>query len=195
MAYDPEKAYFYVEHPTEGWRVYLRACCFLHEKPEEGRCVDMSRFLVVKRAGAPENGKSWEPPKGQMEGKDAMRHPRTPVIRLLEENVKREVAEESRVQRLEGLEHTGLVFQGRESNYPPNWYFQYHIFHAIVKPKEWLAAAEELAWYREHPKAFARLRRDHREKDALTWFSPSDTKLMGKWSPKLVAMYLSRYSA
>jgi 8-oxo-dGTP pyrophosphatase MutT (NUDIX family) len=193
MAYDPEKAYFYVEHPAEGWRVYLRACCFIHEVPEEGQCWDPSRFLVVKRAGAAATGKSWEPPKGQMEGKDGLRHPRTPVIRLLEENVQREVEEEARIHRLEGLEHTGIVFQGRERDYPENTFFQYHIFHAMVKPKEWLAAAEEHAWYRDHPKAFARLRRDHREKDAIAWFSPSETKVMGKWSPKLISMYLAKY--
>ena len=31
LPFAPHKKYFYVEHPTEGWRVYLRACCFLHE--------------------------------------------------------------------------------------------------------------------------------------------------------------------
>ena len=28
LAFDPEKTYAYVEHPTEGWRVYLRSCMF-----------------------------------------------------------------------------------------------------------------------------------------------------------------------
>ena len=28
LAYDPAKSYAYVEHPTEGWRVYLRSCVF-----------------------------------------------------------------------------------------------------------------------------------------------------------------------
>ncbi len=193
MAYDPEKGYFYVEHPTEGWRVYLRACCFIHEEPEKGGCVDAQRFVVVKKADVDPKGKSWEPPKGQMEGKDGLRHPRTPVLKLLEENVRREVGEEARIHTLHALNHTGLIFQGRESDYPPNWYFQYHIFHAMVKPKTFLKAAEELEWYKEHPKAFARLRRDHREKDALGWFSPSETRLSGKWSPRLVAMYLAKY--
>ena len=77
MPYDPEKSYFYVEHPQEGWRVYLRACCFIHEVPEEGACIDPTRFLVVKRSGRAANGKEWEPPKGQMEGKDGLSHPRT----------------------------------------------------------------------------------------------------------------------
>ena len=46
LPYAPNKRYFYVEHPTEGWRVYLRACTFLHEA---GVPYDQSRFLVVNR--------------------------------------------------------------------------------------------------------------------------------------------------
>jgi ADP-ribose pyrophosphatase YjhB (NUDIX family) len=189
LAFDPEKKYFYVEHPTEGWRVYLRSCCFIHQKD---KCVNMDTFVVVKRTGQPANEKAWEPPKGQMEFKDhSAKKKNAPVIELLKENVTREVAEESRITDLKGLRHTGLVFQGRESSYPPNHYFQYHIFQAVVMPEEYTKASEELVWYKEHPKAFARLRRDKREKDEIAWFSPSEHRLMGKWSPKIVALYLS----
>jgi ADP-ribose pyrophosphatase YjhB (NUDIX family) len=197
LPYDPEKRYFYVEHPTEGWRVYLRACTFIHEKPsrqEENPRIDPMRFIVVKRRGKPANGKEWEPPKGQMEGKDGLRNPKDSIMDILRENVKREVAEESRIRHLQGLEFTGLVFQGREPDYPPNHFFQYAIFHAQVTPKEWMRAAGELDWYRAHPAAFERLKRDKKEKDALSWYSPSETKLMGKWSPSLVAMYLKKYA-
>jgi len=199
-SFDPEKSYFFVETPDytpsagkSGWRVYLRACCFIHEQPEqseEGKCVDLRRFIVVKKTGLPANGKAWDPPKGQMEGKDAMKHPRTPLLKLIETNIRREVQEESRIRSLKGLEYTGLVLQGTESNYPKNTFFQYHIFRAQVAPKEWMAASSELDWCRAHPAAHARMKRDYREKDALSWYSPSDTKLIGKWAPKLVIMYL-----
>jgi hypothetical protein len=53
-----------------------------------------------------------------------------------------------------------------------------------------MAASSELDWCRAHPKAFARMSRDKREKDALSWFSPSETRIMGRWSPKIVALYL-----
>jgi 8-oxo-dGTP pyrophosphatase MutT (NUDIX family) len=202
MPYDPEKAYFYVEHPeftpsggTKGWRVYLRACCFIHEKPlpgEQDKCIDLTRFLVVKRTGRPANGKEWEPPKGQMEGKDGLAHPRTSIVNILKDNAKREVYEEARVKGLIGLEYTGLVFEGRESDYPPNTYFQYHIFRAQVSQRQWMAAASELDWCRAHPAAHARMTRDKREKDALAWYSPSETKLMGRWSPSIVALYLHK---
>ena len=202
MPYDPEKAYFYVEHPdftpsggTKGWRVYLRACCFIHEKPlpgEQDKCIDLTRFLVVKRTGRPANGKEWEPPKGQMEGKDGLAHPRTSIVNILKDNAKREVYEEARVKGLIGLEYTGLVFEGRESDYPPNTYFQYHIFRAQVSQRQWMADASELDWCRAHPAAHARMTRDKREKDALAWYSPSETKLMGRWSPSIVALYLHK---
>ena len=206
MPYDPEKAYFYVEHPeftpsggTKGWRVFLRAACFIHEKPEQSeeseqrQCVDFSRFLVVKRTGRPENGKEWEPPKGQMEGKDGLAHPRASLVNVLRDNVKREVREEARVKSLIGLEYTGLVFEARESDYPPNTFFQYHIFRAQVSKGEWMRASAELDWCRAHPAAHDRMRRDKREKDELAWFSPSETKIMGRWSPRIVTLYLKKY--
>ena len=219
-SFDPEKSYFFVETPDytpsegkSGWRVYLRACCFIHEQPQgqspsrelgsqqpqqpqelgsqgQSQCVDLRRFIVVKKTGMPANAKAWDPPKGQMEGKDAMKHPRTALLKLLEGNVKREVEEESRIRSLKGLEYTGLVLQGTESNYPKNTFFQYHIFRAQVATKEWMRSSSELDWCRAHPAAHARMKRDYREKDALSWYSPSDTKLIGKWAPKLVIMYL-----
>ena len=194
LPFDPVKRYFYVEHPIEGWRVYLRAGCFIHEKPTGDECIDPTRFLVVKRAGQPANQAAWEPPKGQMEGKDGLRNPKQGMLSILKENLMREIGEESRVKTVSALEHTGLVLEGRESDYPPNHFFQYHIFRAMVSEKEWMRASAELDWYKEHPAAFARLKRDKREKDAIAWYSPSDTKLMGKWSPRIVAMYLKKYA-
>ena len=188
LPFDPEKEYYYVEHPVEGWRVYLRAACFLHDKENLVR----DRFLVVKRAGRSASGKEWEPPKGQMEGKELLKAgAKASIMTMLKENVRREVGEESRIHNLQGLRHTGLVFQARENEYPPHTFFQYHIFQAMVTPATWMRAAEELDWYRAHPAAFARLTRDKREKDQLAWFSPSETRMMGRWSPKIIVLYLT----
>lgn len=190
LPFAPHKRYFYVEHPEEGWRVYLRGCCFIHETGHK----DPKRFLVVKRYQAGEDTKSWEPPKGQMEGKDGLAHPRWSILDLLTENVKREVEEESKIKNFETLIYTGLVLQSREKDYPPNTYFQYHVFQATVTPQSIQEAAAEFQWLNEHPAAFARLRKDKREKDALAWFDPRKTRLMGKWSPSLVVMYLQNAS-
>ena len=80
LAYDPSKAYAYVEHPVEGWRVYLRSCVFLHPVDEP---FNSKHFLVVKRRGAHRTSAAWEPPKGQMEGKDAKSN--MSIIELLKE--------------------------------------------------------------------------------------------------------------
>lgn len=187
LPFAPHKRYFYVEHPTEGWRVYLRACCFLHEADTP---FDQSRFLVVKRYEGDPKKKTWEPPKGQMEGKDGVTR-RVSILRLLEENVQREVEEEAKIKKIVSLRHTGLVLQSQEPDYPANHYFQYHVFQGFVEPETIAAAAAEFQWLKEHPAAWARMRKDRREKDDLAWFDPKKTALMGRWSPTLVAMYLS----
>lgn len=191
LPFAPTKSYFYVEHPVEGWRVYLRAACFLHEA---GQPFEASRFLVVKRTDANPTSKAWEPPKGQMEAKDA--NPATaPLLNLLAENMRREVAEEAKIEVLQSFRHTGLVIQSHESDYPENTYFQYHIFQAVVPPEVIQQAAELFDWYKEHPSAFARLKKDKREKDALAWYDPKSKRLMGKWSPSIVALYLANAPA
>jgi 8-oxo-dGTP pyrophosphatase MutT (NUDIX family) len=188
LAFDPKKQYAYVEHPTEGWRVYLRSAMFLHEK---GRPFNAAKFLVVKKTRAPYNAATWEPPKGQMEGKDKA-HGST--MNLLVENVRRETEEEAHVHRIYNLIHTGLVFQGQEKEYPSNHFFQYHIFQGFVSQNQIQEAFETFQWIKEHPKGFAKWKRDYKEKDALSWFNPEKTRLNPRWCPSIVALYLKEYS-
>jgi hypothetical protein len=82
--------------------------------------------------------------------------------------------------------------QSREPDYPKNHYFQYHIFQAVVEPKDLQQARGQFQWLIEHPAAFARMRADKREKDALEWFDPKKTRMMGKWSPSIVSLYLQQ---
>jgi ADP-ribose pyrophosphatase YjhB (NUDIX family) len=126
-----------------------------------------------------------------MEGKDT--DPVKDIYENLLENVHREVEEEAKITDLRSLHHTGLVFQNREKDYPANTYFQYHVFQAFVTKTAIDEAQDEFAWIAEHPLAFARFKKDKREKDALAWFNPIHTKMMGRWSPSIVAMYLSKF--
>ena len=196
LPHDPAKRYFYVEKLTTaeepGWRVYLRACCFLHNKDDTP--IDFGKFVVVKTAGKPTTGRNWEPPKGQMEGKDGLRNLSDSIMKILTTNIKREVGEEARIKSIQNMHYTGIVLEGVEKDYPPNTFFQYHVFQATVTPQEYRRAAEELVWYKEHPDAFARLKRDKREKDEIAWYSPSETQIMGRWSPSLVALYLKNFT-
>ena len=185
LPFDPKKAYAYVEHPQEGWRVYLRACTFLHRASEP---FSKQHFLVVKKWKARRTSSVWEPPKGQMEGKDM--NPRTPIIHLLKENAMRETEEEAHIHPIQNLHHTGLVFQSQESDYPPNHYFQYHVFQGFVSDEELEKAEETFAWMKAHPKAVQRWKRDRKEKDEIAWFSPSQTRLNPRWCPDMVALYI-----
>lgn len=184
MPFDPTRRYFYVEHPTEGWKVYLRSACIIHElyKP-----FVVDRFVIVKRTGGDPEKASWEPPKGQMEGKDGSDSTKT-IYQLLRENIRREVAEEAKISNVRDLQHTGLVLQSSEPDYPANTYFQYHIFSGYVHPAQLQKAMAEFQWIQEHPAAFARMKRERREKDAIGWYSEG-TGLMGKWSPTIVSLY------
>ena len=189
LAFAPHKRYFYVEHPTEKWRVYLRAASFIHNKDEP---FDAKKFLVVKKTNVSPSYKVWEPPKGQMEGKDA-KPEGAPLLQLMTENIKREIEEESKITKISKLRYTGLVVQSQENDYPPNHFFQYHIFQVFVKPSVIEHAFDVFDHLRDNPTEFKELRADKKEKDALAWYNPRTTKLMGRWSPSIVALYLKHY--
>jgi hypothetical protein len=184
LSFDPSKQYAYVEHPIQGWRVYLRSCAFLHQvnKP-----FHPYHFLVVKKTGKRYSDAAWEPPKGQMEGKDISNKP---MVQLLAENALREIQEESHITHVIHLQHTGLVFQSQEKDYPPNHFFQYHLFSGKVSPDQISQSFDTFQWIKEHPKGFARWSRDRKEKDAVSWFYPRKTRLNPRWTPDIVALYL-----
>jgi hypothetical protein len=182
----PNKSYAYVEHPSEGWRVYLRSAVFIHDASQP---FDPAKFIVVKKYGANSKGKSWEPPKGQMEGKDTKGC--DDILKLLEMNAQREVVEESKITTLVNLKHTGLVYEGREHDYAPNTLFQYHIFQAFVEPAVLAEASNEFKWLHEHQAEWDAMKPDKREKDALGWYRGADTKMFGRWSDSIVKLYLA----
>jgi len=185
LPFDPSKRYAYVEHPTEGWRVYLRTAAFLHPANEPFHPM---HFLVVKKTGSRVTSARWEPPKGQMEGKDIQS--RRSVLQLLKENALRETEEESHITKVTDLIHTGLVFQSQELNYPVNHFFQYHIFTGLLAPEQIQQSFNTFQWIKEHPKGFARWKRDYKEKDKVAWFNPKETHLNPRWTPDIVALYL-----
>jgi len=129
-----------------------------------------------------------------MEGKDALKHPRTAVLELVKQNVKREVEEEAHINVLHNLRHTGLVYQNVEPDFLPNTYFQYHIFQAFAPTKAIQRGLNWFAWLKDHPRYFARLKRDKKEKDELQWFDPVETKMMGRWSPSIMPMYVQAFT-
>ena len=134
---------------------------------------------------------AWEPPKGQMEGKDLLgvSGKGRPLLEVLATNARRETYEEAHIEDFDRLMYTGLVFQGREKNYPPNTYFQYHIFQAFASPGEIAKSFQTFEWIKEHRAEFAEWSRDKREKDAVAWFNPRATRLNPRWVPGIFAIY------
>lgn len=199
LPHDPKKAYAYVEHPVEGWRVYLRSCVFLHthflekniaiHQKSQKTDSNLQHFLVVKRRRAHRTSAAWEPPKGQMEGKE-INGSRKPILELLKENVLRETEEEAHITSVENLTHTGLVFQSQETDYPRNHFFQYHLFQGRITQEQVDQSFDTFEWIKEHPKGFERWSRDRKEKDAVAWFDPKTTRLNPRWCPDIVALYL-----
>ena len=200
LPHDPSKRYAFVQHPTEGWRVYLRSAVFIHEAPSahlKGSNYDPLKFLVVKRRGAHFTTAAWEPPKGQMEGKDLLgvRGKGRPLLEVLASNARRETFEEAHIEDLQTLIYTGLVFQGREKGYPPNTFFQYHIFQAFVPHSEIEKSFQTFDWIRSHRQEFSEWSRDRREKDAVSWFDPRQTRLNPRWTPAIAAIYLKQFTS
>ena len=189
LAFDPEKAYAYIEHPIEGWRVYLRSAVFIHEANQP---FQEDRFLVFRNVKKGHKPNTWEPPKGQMEGKDFYRKTDVPLIQLLAKSALRETQEEGHldVRGFVDLKYTGLVFQSQEKDYPKNHFFQYHIFQGFMKSAAIEASFDKFNWFQEHPKAFARQSRDKKETDAVAWFSPKKTPLNPRWCPTIVFSYM-----
>jgi ADP-ribose pyrophosphatase YjhB (NUDIX family) len=177
LPYEPAKAYAYVEDPGK-WRVYLRAAAFIHPASKSFKA---DKFIVVKKRGR-RHGRVWEPPKGQLEDKDLV--PDATIMQLLEANMRREVEEEAKLTNLLNVRHTGLVFQGVEPDFPPNTYFQYHIFQAFIEPDEFTAATTIFSNGLDPA-----LPADQREKDAIDWYR-KDLGLYGRWAPGLVNLYL-----
>jgi hypothetical protein len=55
-------------------------------------------------------------------------------------------------------------------------------------------AMDTFAYYRTHPAEFAALSPDDNEKDALAPYDAAETRLMGRWAPTLVKLYLRSIS-
>jgi hypothetical protein len=192
LAFDPEKAYAYVEDPIKGWRVYLRSAVFIHEA---NRPFQEDHFLVFRNVKKGHKSNTWEPPKGQMEGKDFYQKKDVPLLHLLAKSALRETQEEGHLDSngFIDLKHTGLVFQSQEKDYPKNHFFQYHIFQGFMTPAIIESSFAKFDWFHNHPKAYARQSRDKKETDAVAWFHPKKTPLNPRWCPSIVFNYMKEY--
>ena len=198
-----DKDYVYVEMPHSKAKVFLRCCVFLTIKGESNK-----GFAIVHRwnkpIGGPTDHNNWEPIKGQVEKKEMLAAKRlvggnkdhTPFLNeILEYTIQREVEEESKIFpcSLKNLKlHRELAYTSRHGNYPEDaMHFQYMIFTAQISRKEFEAAQERVSTVWEDPRSI-NLRKDEREKNALSLWSPQKglKAIMGGPAGALVRLYL-----
>lgn len=177
----PDKKCFFIEDRKEGWRVYVRVIVFIKDKSN----TKYDKFIVVKTSWRKGSDYAWEPPKGGVEEKDIVDGS---IINIMENAVRRETEEEARIRDIQDLRYTGYYFQGREEEYDKNTYFQYHIFTAEIDKSVFEKAQCEFTYLRNNREEWNSLPREKREKNSIGWYR-NDTKIAGRWSPKLVEFF------
>jgi len=91
------------------------------------------------------------------------------------------------------MSHTDLIIQSVEPDFPPNTYFQYHIFSGYAHPAQITNAFKYFEWVKQNPEEFKRQRSDQKEKDAIEWYKGDETKMMGRWSPTILKLYREQF--
>ena len=193
------KQYVYVELPESRNRVFLRTATFLEvvgAPPAEAVPV----YILVHDV-AIKGPRSWDPPKGQVEYKeyeDIKAHHKTSNARLhalLREGVRREVAEESRIDidNVKDLrEIPNLVVAGKHDDLPAHFHYQYHIFEGKVDYKVYMKAKAKLDKLRENPHLTISMPKDIIEKDEMALWTPRDglSMIMEGDPQKIIKLYM-----
>jgi hypothetical protein len=64
----------------------------------------------------------------------------------------------------------------------------------MITPAVYTEAERKFEWLRAHPKAFARMATDRKEKDGIALFTPGNlekrTPIIKRWTPTIIYMYL-----
>jgi hypothetical protein len=176
------KEYLYIHQPS-GERVFIRNILFIHP------ANDPKTIAMVHEWGKNPK-KEYEPPKGQMEWKEAKMYGALPnksvtekqLITMMKAAVIREIGEEAKFtkQELKQVTLLPLVYEQSFKGAPLSTdRFRYQFWSAIVSEasmKKAQARVQELVDNPEHTKT---LKPDLREKDGLIWWNPSSPE---KWS-------------
>jgi hypothetical protein len=176
------KEYLYIHQPS-GERVFIRNILFIHP------ANDPKTIALVHEWGKHPK-KEYEPPKGQMEWKEAKMYDAVPnksvtekqLLTMMKAAVIREIGEEAKFtkQELKQVTPLPLVYEQSFKGAPLRTdRFRYQFWSATVSEasmKKAQARVQELLDNPEHTKT---LRPDLKEKDGLIWWKPSSPE---KWS-------------
>ena len=176
------KEYLYIDQPS-GERVFIRNILFIHA-PD-----DPKKIALVHEWGKNPK-KEYEPPKGQMEWKEAQMYGASPnqsvtetqLMKMMKAAVIREIGEEAKFtpRELKGVHPLPLVYEQSFKGAPlKKDRFRYQFWSASVSETAMKAAQQRIQALVDDPEGTARLKADLREKDGLVWWNPTDVE---SWS-------------
>lgn len=190
------KEYLYIQQPSDE-RVFIRNILFIHPQGD-----DQTIALVHEWGKHP--SKEYEPPKGQMEWKEAKMYgaePNTSVsntklMTMMKAAVIREIGEEAKFLNHE-LNHVHLlpmVYEQRFEGAPLKTdRFRYQFWSATVSETSMKKAQERIQHLVEHPDYTNMLAPDLKEKDGLIWWKPTSSEkwrmIRGGFSKKMTQQY------
>jgi hypothetical protein len=173
------KKYLYIHQPS-GERVFIRNILFIHAPG------DPKRIALVHEWGRNPK-KEYEPPKGQMEWKEAKMYGARPnqsvseaqLMKMMKAAVIREIGEEAKFtpRELKEVHSLPLVYeQSFKGGHLKKDRFRYQFWSASVSEADMKVAQERIQKLVDDPEGTARLKADLREKDGLIWWTPTDVE-------------------
>jgi len=191
------KEYLYIHQPS-GERVFIRNILFIHSTNEK------TIALVHEWGKNPK--KEYEPPKGQMEWKEAKLYGAVPnqkvtetkLMRMMKAAVIREIGEEAKFLKteLENVHPLPLVYEQSFKGAPLKTdRFRYQFWAATVSQASMKKAQERIQHLVDHPDYTNMLAPDLKEKDGLIWWNPSDgwDKIRSGFSKNMTQQYYKYY--
>ena len=192
------KEYLYIQQPS-GERVFIRNILFIHPPGDE-------KTIAVVHEWGKNPKKEYEPPKGQMEWKEAKGAipnkavPATKLTTMMTAAVIREIGEEAKFLKseLKDVRPIPLEYEQSFEGAPLKTdRFRYYFWSATVTEASMKRAQERIQALVDDPEGTKLLKPDLREKDGLMWWKPTNPQswsaIRGGFSKKMTHQYYDRY--
>ena len=192
------KEYLYIHQPS-GERVFIRNILFIHPADDE-------KTIALVHEWGKNPKKEYEPPKGQMEWKEAKMYGATPnkqvsekqLMIMMKAAVIREIGEEAKFLKseLKSVHPLPLVYEQSFMGAPLKTdRFRYQFWSATVTEASMKKAQERIQKLLDDPEGTKLLKPDLREKDGLIWWKPSDgwDKIRSGFSNNMTHQYYNQY--
>jgi len=189
------KEYLYIQQPSDE-RVFIRNILFIHPAHDE-------KTIAVVHEWGKNPKKEYEPPKGQMEWKEAKMYGAVPnqsvtekqLMTIMKAAVRREIGEEAKFLKseLKNVYPLPMVYEQGFTGAPLKTdRFRYQFWSATVSEAAMKKAQERVQKLVDDPEGTKLLKPDLKEKDGLIWWSPSETNwamIRGGFSKKMTQQY------